>query len=270
MTRILTAAVLLPILWLTLKRGPPWAFHALVLVVLLLAAWECYALLEGRGARPMRWLGMASCVAVALSFLPGSWGGGPGLALFLATFGAATFAMASLPDATAMLTATLATLFPVLFVGLPFGSTIGLRSLPGEDGTDLILLLLVCVMASDTVAYYVGRAFGRRRLAPVVSPNKSWEGALGGLAASVGGGLLAHAWFFQRLPIEHAVLLGILLGVAGIVGDLAESMLKRAAGAKDSAKLLPGHGGFLDRTDSLLFAAPLLYYYAVHVLGIRP
>jgi phosphatidate cytidylyltransferase len=102
----------------------------------------------------------------------------------------------------------------------------------------------------------------------VLSPKKTWEGALGGVAASVGGALLAHVWFYQRLPIPHAIVLGILLGVAGILGDLAESMVKRAAGVKDSARTLPGHGGFLDRTDSLLFSAPVLYYYSMRFLDM--
>ena len=103
-------------------------------------------------------------------------------------------------------------------------------------------------------------------MAPRLSPNKSWEGAIGGLAAAIGGGLLAHFWFFQRLPLVHAVVLGLLLGSAGIVGDLVESMIKRAAGAKDSSRLLPGHGGIMDRLDSLMFASPVLYYYYLVVL----
>jgi phosphatidate cytidylyltransferase len=137
-----------------------------------------------------------------------------------------------------------------------------MRMLPEtERGRDLLILLLVCTAFADTAAYYFGSAFGRKRLAPAVSPGKSWEGVFGGLAASVFGGLLAHFWFYRGLPIVHAVALGILLGASGILGDLAESMIKRAAGAKDSSGLLPGHGGLLDRADSLLFSGPVLYYY---------
>jgi phosphatidate cytidylyltransferase len=107
-------------------------------------------------------------------------------------------------------------------------------------------------------------------MAPVVSPKKTWEGAAGGVLGSVAGALVAHAWFFNRLPVGHAVALGVLLCGAGILGDLAESMLKRAAGVKDSSALLPGHGGVLDRVDSLLVAAPVLYYYwGVFLAGAR-
>jgi phosphatidate cytidylyltransferase len=125
----------------------------------------------------------------------------------------------------------------------------------------LLLLVLVCVIFTDVAAYYVGSNLGRHALAPRLSPKKSWEGAVGGLLASVGGAVLAHLWFFQRLPLGHAIALGLILGVAAIMGDLAESLVKRAAGVKDSSSLIPGHGGLLDRADSLLFAGPLLYYY---------
>lgn len=267
MTRVLTAAVLLPVLWLAIKRAPAGVFYAVVSLVMVLAAWECYALLAARGSRPLRLVGIAGCLAVTLSFAVGSPSGAPTLPLAGVTIAATLGAMWRRDEPAAMLDAASSTVFPVLFVGLAFGFPVGLRALPGETGTDLLLLLLVCVMASDTAAYYVGSRFGRRRLAPRLSPKKSWEGAIGGVIASVGAALVAHAWFYQRLPVRHALALGLLLGVAGIAGDLAESMLKRAAGAKDSSGLLPGHGGLLDRTDSLLFAGPLLYYYSMRFLG---
>ena len=97
--------------------------------------------------------------------------------------------------------------------------------------------------------------------ARAISPNKSWEGAIGGLAGSLLGALLGHFWFFQELPLHHAIILGLLLGCAAILGDLVESMVKRAARMKDSSSLIPGHGGVLDRIDSLLLASPVLYYY---------
>jgi phosphatidate cytidylyltransferase len=169
-----------------------------------------------------------------------------------------------------MLDAVMTTFFPLLFIGLPFAFVVGLRVIPGENGPDLLLLAMVCVTLSDAGAYYVGSAFGTHRMAPVVSPKKSWEGAAGGVLGSLAGALVAHVWFFQRLPLWHAMALGILLCAAGISGDLAESMLKRAVGVKDSSALLPGHGGVLDRIDSLLVAAPVLYYYwIVFLAGAR-
>ena len=119
---------------------------------------------------------------------------------------------------------------------------------------------------SDTVAYFCGRAFGKHKLYPAVSPAKSWEGAAGGVLgsciATVGVGSL---WLLPDLPIAHAIPLGIVGSVAGQTGDLVESMLKRTFGVKDSSKILPGHGGLLDRIDALLFVAPVVYYYVALV-----
>ncbi len=268
MNRVLTAAALLPLLWLSIKRAPAWTFYALVAVVILVAAWECYTLLAVKGARPLRALGLVGCLAVTGSFAyPAPWPSAL-LSLTLLTTAVIAASMWRRADPAAMLETAGSTLFPVLFVALTLGYTVALRALPGEDATDLLLLLALCVMAGDTAAFYFGSRFGRHRMAPVLSPKKSWEGAAAGVCASIGGALVAHAWFYQRLPIVHAVALGALLAGAGILGDLAESMVKRAAGAKDSSGLLPGHGGLLDRTDSLLFASPLLYYYSLRFLGV--
>jgi phosphatidate cytidylyltransferase len=267
MRRILTAAVLFPLFWLLVKRAPPWAFYAMAAIVLARAAWECVVLLEHTPARPYKLLGVAGSLAVLASFL----GLGPSfpavLPVFLVVVVALCASLWSREEPAAMLGSALGTLFPVIYVGVALSYTVALRGIPGEDGEDLLMLLLACVIAADTAAYYVGSAFGRRRLAPRVSPNKSWEGALGGMVASVGAALLAHFWFFQRLPLSHAVILGLLLAVASILGDLSESVIKRAAGAKDASNLLPGHGGMLDRADSLLFAGPVLYYYYSLALG---
>jgi len=181
--------------------------------------------------------------------------------LTAAALGAPALAMARRATPEAMLDATMTTFFPVLFIGIPFAFVVGLRVLPGENGPDLLLLAMLCVTLSDAGAFYAGSAFGARPMAPVISPKKSWEGVAGGVLGSIAGALIGHFWFFQRLPLAHALALGVVLCAAGIVGDLAESMLKRAGGVKDSSALLPGHGGVLDRVDSLLVAAPVLYYY---------
>jgi len=161
-----------------------------------------------------------------------------------------------------MLDAVQATLFPVLFVALTLGHLMALRDLGGgETGRELVFMLCLCVMIGDSAAYYVGSTVGRRRIAPVLSPKKSLEGAAAGVLASVLAALAVRTWFWPDLALMHALILGVLLAVAGIFGDLAESLFKRAAGVKDSSALLPGHGGVLDRADGLLFAAPVLYYY---------
>jgi phosphatidate cytidylyltransferase len=120
-------------------------------------------------------------------------------------------------------------------------------------------------MVSDTLAFFAGRAFGRRRLAPALSPGKTVEGALGGLVGGVAGAFGIRALGLPLLPPWHALGLGLLVAAFGIVGDLDESLLKRWAGVKDSGTLFPGHGGMLDRLDALLFGAPVLYYYFLYV-----
>ncbi len=261
MTRLLTAAVMIPTAWYLCKRAPFAVFMAAALLLAGLGAWECAAMLKHRGSRPFSWIAVASCLGIV-----GAFALQPSLAVAVAVLtGAALTAplLAMLFRGTpeTMLDAAMTTLFPLLFVGLPFAFVVGLRVIPGENGPDLLLLAMVCVTLSDAGAYYVGSRFGRHRMAPVVSPKKSWEGAAGGVLGSLAGAFVAHAWFFQRLPLAHAAALGILLCAAGVLGDLAESTLKRAVGVKDSSALLPGHGGVLDRIDSLLVAAPVLYYY---------
>jgi phosphatidate cytidylyltransferase len=270
MTRLLTAALLIPAAWYLCKRAPFALFLAAALLLAGIAAWECVAILKHRGSRPLSWIPVAACLGIV-----GAFALQPPFFAAIAVLAAAallapTLAMVFRPTPEAMLDATTTTFFPVLFVGLPFAFVVGLRAIPGENGSDLLLLAMLCVTLSDAGAYYVGSALGKHRMAPVVSPKKTWEGVLGGVVGSTVGALLGHFWFFQRLPLVHALALGLLLCAAGIVGDLGESMLKRTAGVKDSSALLPGHGGVLDRIDSLLVAAPVLYYYwNVFLSGVR-
>jgi phosphatidate cytidylyltransferase len=127
------------------------------------------------------------------------------------------------------------------------------------------MLLLGVIMGSDTLAYFVGHAVGRHRLAPALSPGKTVEGAFGGLLGGVLGALVVRHLGLGAVSVAAAVLLGLLTAGAGMLGDLFESLLKRWAGVKDSGRLFPGHGGALDRLDSLLFGAPVLYYYFFHL-----
>ena len=126
----------------------------------------------------------------------------------------------------------------------------------------LLTLFFVVVFAGDTLAYYTGRTIGRHKLAPHISPGKTVEGAIGGLVGNALAAVIAHYTFFPELPLAHAIPLGLVMGTFGVLGDLAESMLKRGAHIKDAGKLIPGHGGLLDRLDSMVFNAPILYYYS--------
>jgi len=131
-----------------------------------------------------------------------------------------------------------------------------------EEGKIWILFTLVTVYFGDTTAFYVGRAWGRRKMAPKISPGKTVEGGLGAVGGSLAGALFFKFFFFSQVSISHALALAIGVGVLGQLGDLFESLVKRSAKVKDSGMLIPGHGGLLDRIDSVLFAAPFVYYYS--------
>jgi len=154
--------------------------------------------------------------------------------------------------------------FGTVYVCLFLSYFILIRS--GTDGKSWVLFTLIIVWFSDIGAYAVGKSIGKNKLFPVISPNKTIEGYLGGLAASLMVAFTAKAFFFKDLPTTHCILLALGIGVMGQLGDLCESTFKRANNLKNSGNLLPGHGGMLDRIDSLLFAAPFVYYYKILIL----
>ena len=138
---------------------------------------------------------------------------------------------------------------------------VGFENLPYLS-THLLGFFFLVLMGSDTGAYFAGRAFGKHKLAPGISPGKTVEGLIGGLLAGAAFAALATAWFFPELPYQVSVPLGIVMAGVGVLGDLAESAMKRGSDTKDAASILPGHGGLLDRLDSLLLNAPILYYFS--------
>lgn len=267
--RILSAVVFLPIFWVIVKKAGPWPYLALVLVAALAGLAELCALAEARGHRVMRAPAAVVALVLLASFaIPGvrlEYG------LLLALTAIPLAALARGGDWTPVIGDIGTTLLAATFVGVFFGYLLQLRLLTDmpkgdENGSDLVFLLFFIVWASDTAAYYVGSLLGRHPLAPAVSPKKTVEGAVGGLAGALVAAFVARAWFMQRLGIGDCLILGLALGVVGMAGDLVESMLKRSAGVKDSATLVPGHGGLLDRVDSLLYAAPVLYYYYTYAM----
>jgi phosphatidate cytidylyltransferase len=136
-----------------------------------------------------------------------------------------------------------------------------------DGGEFLVFFVVLVTWAGDTGAYYVGMSLGRHQLAPVISPNKTVEGLMGGLLLALAMAVVASLWFLPSLTLADCLATGLLLAGAGLLGDLVESALKRSAGVKDSGMLIPGHGGMLDRLDSLLFTAPIFYYYVTLVKG---
>ena len=271
MKRVLSAAIFLPVFWFIVKPRFHGLYEMLISAGALLALRELYRFASARGHRCHRLLGGATAVLIMASFAFAGFDLHYALA-----FGLIALPLASLRrggDWGSALADIGTTFFIATFVGVLFGYLIKLRTINDlpkgdETGSDLVFLLFFVVWSSDTAAYYVGTTFGRRLLAPRVSPKKTVEGAVGGVVGAVVAAFVARPWFFNRLSVTDCVVLGLSLGAIGILGDLVESMLKRGAGVKDSAALVPGHGGVLDRVDSLLYAGPVLYYY--YLFAMRP
>ena len=158
--------------------------------------------------------------------------------------------------------------FGMLYVPLLLGFLVLLRNQP--DGLGWIMMILLIVMSGDSAAYFIGCRFGKNKLYPSVSPNKSIEGAVGGLFGSAIGAIVCKLVFLPGISIFAAVVAAVLIGSTGQVGDLFESLLKRSFGVKDSGTIIPGHGGILDRLDSILFAAPVAYGIALFLSGRSP
>jgi phosphatidate cytidylyltransferase len=269
MKRILTALVLIPLVIALVFLGPDWLVTVAVGAVALLAAWEYLGIAQAAGAKVPR---IPVLVAIAILFAVSLlWPdklvatlGATSLALMVYS----TFAVA-VADA---LQCSANAVFCLMYTGFTLIALPALRS--SEDGKSIVTFLLCVVWAGDIVALYAGHAWGRHKMAPKLSPNKTWEGAV----ASVAGGLLVTVLLIAVAvdlakrdirvlaftgSVGHWLLMALLVNVAAQVGDLAESALKRSAGVKDSGTLLPGHGGVLDRIDALLLAAPVLWYAQV-------
>lgn len=270
MQRLLTAAVLTPLALLALFKLPgPWWF-ALVAVAIDLAAFEYTRLVRGRAPHaPLAILLVLvplTALAVSASLFEGGALLDPRLHLFtgglLLSVGLSSLVLLSRVPLAETLDALGILGFGVLYFALPISS---LHYLQQSDPW-LVFLLMAIVFLGDTAAYYVGSAIGRHKMAPVISPKKSWEGSAAGFVASVAAAAAWSAWKLGRVDPELLAVAGVTAAAAQI-GDLVESMIKRGAGIKDSGNILPGHGGMLDRLDAMLFAAPVLLL-GLWVLGV--
>ena len=237
----------------------------MAIVAMALALFEFYVLAKQRGLNPDTGAGFLAAIAIlVISTFPVDlynliflqW---VIIILTAGTLVAATFRGAPFDK---MLASAGATILGVLYIALLGSYLVTLRMWHKEAvAAHLLSFFFLVLMGADAGAYYTGRALGKRKLAPSISPGKTWEGVVGGIVAALAMATLAHYWFFRELPLKFALPLAAVMTVIGIFGDLAESALKRGAGAKDAATILPGHGGLLDRLDSLLFNAPLIYYF---------
>jgi phosphatidate cytidylyltransferase len=267
MKRLLTAAVALPLIVYAIWSSQPYVFYAIVAVAVLAAVHELFFIAERAGAPPFRVVGYAAAAAVLVIpvFAPPETSA---VALVAMTIALMLWTLARVGEKSRVLVSAGATALAVLYVAFLASYLVALRSLsaPGVAAR-LLTLLLAIVMVGDSAAYYSGRTLGRHKLAPRVSPAKTIEGSIGGLVGSVAAAVASKYIYFPELALPEAAALGAVVGAVGQLGDLVESLLKRGSDVKDAASILPGHGGFLDRLDSILFNAPIVYYYYVLILG---
>ena len=290
--RILTAVVLIPIVLALVLRAPVPAVALVAALVALLAVQELLKISEAYKVRPFHW---PTYIFVGLFFLflavnsgqatpllsTAMFAGSVGFVAALAPFVFLVIGMRRV-DLSGAFPAAMTSTFAFAYVALPLGFLVQLRE--QASGAFLILYLLLLVWAGDIFAYFVGRSLGRHLMSPRISPRKTWEGALASLIASLAVGMLLYKYALpistallnahlierkdglfalEKAPVWPILLLSGVINIAAQLGDLVESLIKRGAGVKDSGTLLPGHGGVLDRVDALLFAAPVLWYYAV-------
>jgi phosphatidate cytidylyltransferase len=260
-TRFLSGLILVALAVLIVWFAPPALFGAAALVLLLFGVRELVLLARAGGLDVP--LGPAM-IASALSLIGCVLAASPSHAdpaalpvvLLAQLIAAAALTMSRWDGGPAAMALASATIFPSIYLALPIATMVVVWE---TDGPPALFLLMLTVIASDTAQYYTGRIVGRRLLAPAISPKKTVEGAAGGFVVGVLVFVVAGAWWLPAVPTAFRALLGVAIVAVGIAGDLFESLLKRSAGVKDSAALIPGHGGALDRVDALLFAAPVYF-----------
>jgi phosphatidate cytidylyltransferase len=255
MKRIATALVLIPVVVWIVLAAPYWVFVAALAVIGLLAFHEFDHIAAAQNLAPAGWPGMAA--GMALLLIPE-----PFVTAIVIVLVAMTLALREADLARALPGAAVFVL-GVFYIFGAWRCAMGLR----EINPHLLMLALLVGWAGDTAAMYAGKAFGKHKLAPVVSPGKTVEGAVGSIAGSIIAVVAYTHFLLPDVPISGAVILGVAANVAGQIGDLCESAFKRGADLKDSGTMLPGHGGWLDRIDSSLFTVPVVYALAMFARG---
>lgn len=261
--RVATAAVGAPLILALLYKGPPWGFYMLVLPAALIAAWELFNMTHP-GDKPAQILGvvLTACVSALTYFHTGE----PKMLLTgLIAFPllGPLLTLFRLGEMKTAGTRALALGFGPLFVGVPITLLAVLRRDLGEAGPGYVVVTIMFAWFADTGGYFAGRFLGKHKLYEAVSPKKTIEGSIGGLAGSVFGALLAHFWFLPSLDLVPGIVLALVAGALGQAGDLGESLLKRSFGVKDSGAIVPGHGGILDRVDALMLTSAVTFLYTL-------
>ena len=262
MKRELTALVLAPITIYIIGWANNYVFDAVIGLIAALALYEFLILGRRKGYALPIVLCILLMLFIVLAFVLEPISVEMGVFLTLLVIPAwYVLSRRALEDA---LPSSAIAVMATLYVGMLGGSLIRLRNDFGLNiGPKLVFFLLLVVWLGDAGAYYVGKQFGRHKLSPLISPKKTIEGGIGGIVTAILTAVVIHFTFFREFPLLLAIIGGVILSIAGVIGDLAESMWKRSAAVKDSGTLIPGHGGFLDRFDSVFFTAPILYVYWV-------
>ena len=256
--RILTAVVGLPLLIAIIWFGEPW-FTLLIAVMAMLGSWEFYRMAGQLKLQPITYLGMASVLLIVLSpHCP--YAATIPFLITSAIVVSLIWLLFRSPREQAF-TNWAWTIAGILYIGWMLSYWVELRSL--EAGKELVFWAMFTTFASDTSAFFIGKAWGKHALAPSISPGKTWEGAIGGLLASIIASLILRTIFPLPFSYWQIALLGCIISLFAQLGDLAESLLKRNTGVKDAGKLIPGHGGIIDRIDSLIFTGVIVYYCVV-------
>jgi phosphatidate cytidylyltransferase len=265
MTRVLSGAVLLIFAIALVWFAPDLVFFFVCEALVLVAFGELSALSRASGLAvpevPSALAAVLTAAAFSRQTFSISWAS-LDVVLMAALVGVGALSLVEWQGGSDAVGLASAGLFPVFYLGLPFGAVVAIRE---SDGREALFLLILTIAVSDTAQYYSGRLFGRRPLAPAISPKKTVEGAIGGFVFGALAFAIVGHWWLPGVPAALRAGIGVAVVAVGILGDLFESMLKRSAGVKDSSALIPGHGGILDRLDALLFAAPLYYLVLKYV-----
>jgi phosphatidate cytidylyltransferase len=261
-TRLITAAIVAPLILLLLFKGPVWGFTALILGAVALSAVEFFNM-SHPGDAVARVFGVLVTMSVSAVIF---WCSEDPrtlvttlAALPLLSILFALFRLGDIPTAAARMAAT--TFGPLWLSLLTFLAL--MRDKQGDLGPGYVLMTLMFAWLADSCGYFAGRFLGKHKLYEAVSPKKTVEGLVGALSGAMLGALLAHFWYLPEIPLVHALGLALVAGLCGQLGDLGESLLKRSTGVKDSGEIVPGHGGMLDRLDALFVTSALVYLYTL-------
>jgi phosphatidate cytidylyltransferase len=265
-TRLITAFTAGPLVLLLVFLGPAWAWFAFLTLAGVLGASELFGM-----THPGDRLSQAGCSVLTLVVMGSLWWLGTDARtlltlIVLLPLAGLVLTLARLGDIRSSALRAASATFGPLYLGGGLAALALVRRDAGSEGSDgpgFVLLTMFLAWLSDTGGYFVGRRFGRHKLYPAVSPNKTVEGALGGVGGAIVGALITHLWVVRSLPLTHALGLAVVAGCLGQLGDLGESMIKRSVGVKDSGGLIPGHGGVLDRVDALLVTSVVTYLYVL-------